>query len=57
MKDHKNIEHNYSDNQQNPGPSEEAVKEKDDKPASRTLNWVIVIAVVVLAIIIFMYYY
>lgn len=57
MKDHKDIEDNYSENQQNPGPSEEAVTEKDDKPASKTLNWVIIIAVVVLAIIIFMYYY
>ncbi|WP_157970347.1 hypothetical protein [Albibacterium indicum] len=57
MKDHKDIEENYPENQQNPGPSEEAVTEKDDKPASRTLNWVIIIAVVILAIIIFMYYY
>lgn len=57
MKDHKDIEDNYPENQRNPGPSEEAVKEKDDKPASKTLNWVIIVAVVILAIIIFMYYY
>jgi len=57
MEQPKKIEDDYSNNQENPGPSEEAVKEKDDQPASNVLNWVTIIAVIVLAIIIFLYYY
>jgi len=57
MEPHKKIEDDYANNQVNPGPSEEAVKEKDDKPASNVLNWVTIIAVIILAIIVFLYYY
>lgn len=57
MEPHKKVEDDYTNNQVNPGPSEEAVKEKDDKPASNVLNWVTIIAVIILAIIVFLYYY
>lgn len=45
------IEENYPENQHNPGPSKEAVEEKNDKGASRTLNWVTLIVCIVLGLI------
>ena len=57
MEPNDRIEDDYENNQKDPAPSEPAVKEKDDKPASRVLNWVTIIAVVILTIIIFLYYY
>jgi hypothetical protein len=45
------IEHDYNKHQQNPAPSEEAVTEKNDKPAGKTIHWVIPICLIVLFII------
>ena len=56
MERHDKIEDDYDHNQQNPGPSRESVEQKDDKPASKVLNWAIIIAVVILTIIFIIYY-
>ena len=45
------IERDYNKHQQNPGPSEEAVKEKNDESAGRTLYWILPACVVILFII------
>lgn len=50
-------EHDYAHHQENPRPSKEALEEKSDKPASRLLQWVVIVAIVVLAIIIIWHYY
>jgi len=57
MEENRKAEHDYANNQEDPKPSKEAIEEKDDKPASNVLNWVIAITVIVLTIIIFLYYY
>lgn len=57
MEQNDKAEHDYAHHKQNPGPSKEALEEKSDKPASRLLQWVIIIAIVVLTIIIFWHYY
>ncbi len=57
MEDHKKIEDDYNNNKQNPGPAKEAREESSDKPAGRTVNWAIIIAVVLMAIVVFIYYY
>lgn len=57
MEDHKKIEDDYNNNQQNPGPSKEAREENSDKPAGRTVNWAIIIAVGLLLIVAFIYYF
>lgn len=57
MEDHKKIEDDYNNNQQNPGPSKEAREESGDKPAGRTVNWAIIIAVILMAIVVFIFYY
>jgi len=57
MEENKKVEDDYANNQEDPKPSKEALEEKSDKPASKVLNWVIIIAVVILTIIIFLYYY
>lgn len=57
MEENKNAENNYANNQEDPKPSKEALEERDDKPASKLLNWIIVITVVVLTIIVFLFYY
>lgn len=48
------IEHNYNEHQQNPAPSEEAVKEKNEEGGGQALKWIIPICVVVLFIIYFL---
>lgn len=45
------IEQNYAENQHDPGPSKEAVQEKNDKPASKVLNWVTLIICIILGLI------
>ena len=45
------IEHDYNEHQEDPAPAEEAVKEKNDKPAGKTIHWVIPICVIILFII------
>ncbi len=57
MEDHNKAEDDYNNNQQNPGPSKEALEENSDKPAGRTVNWAIIIAVILMAIVVFIYYY
>lgn len=44
------IEHDYNANDQNPGPSEEAVTEKDDRSVGTVMKWLIPIFIVVLLI-------
>ncbi|WP_028295457.1 hypothetical protein [Olivibacter sitiensis] len=51
----KKIEKDYNAHQENPGPSEESIKEKDDKPVANTIKWVIAIAVIIMAIIYFFF--
>lgn len=46
----KKIETDYNAHQENPGPSEESITEKDDKNVGITLKWVI--GIVILALII-----
>ncbi len=48
-------EDNYAAHQHDPAPSPEAIKEKDDRPASYILRWAIVIAIALLAIIYFLF--
>jgi len=53
-KDHpanRKIEKDYEKHKDNPGPSEEAVRVKSDERAAISLNWVILISVVVLGLI------
>lgn len=45
------IEHDYNKHQENPGPSEEAVNERNDKGAGPAMKWIIPICLVVLFII------
>lgn len=45
------IETNYAAHEENPGPARPAVKEKDDKKVGYTIRWVIIVAVVALAIV------
>lgn len=46
------IEHDYDANKENnPGPSEEAVTEKDENGAGSVLRWIIPILVVALLIV------
>lgn len=48
---HQKVETNYDENKANPGPSEEAVTEKDDSTVGGTLKWVIGIIVVILLLL------
>lgn len=43
-------EDNYAKHQNNPGPSKESLNEQNDEKAGRNINWVIVIAVVLMVI-------
>ena len=45
------VEHDYNKHKHNPAPSEEAVNEKNDKSAGKTIHWVIPICVIILFII------
>ena len=49
------IEHDYNENKRNPGPSEEAVTEKNEHGAGQTLKWIIPVCVVALLIIYFFF--
>lgn len=49
------IETDYSAHQENPGPSKEAVEEKDDRSVGNTIKWVIAIAVLILVIAYFIF--
>ncbi|RKD18671.1 hypothetical protein BCY91_15160 [Pelobium manganitolerans] len=45
------IEHDYNENQQNPAPAEEAVTEKNDQSAGKTIHWIIPVCLVILFIV------
>ena len=48
------VEEDYNKNKENhPAPSEEAILEKNDKPAGLNITWIIVICVVILFIVYF----
>jgi hypothetical protein len=53
--DPKPIEHDYDKHKGDPGPSKEAVFEKNDKGAGPTLKWIIPIILVILFILWFVY--
>lgn len=44
----KAIETDYPEHEKNPGPSEEAVVEKDEEGAGKVLRWIIPLLVIVL---------
>lgn len=47
---HKPIEHDYAKHQADPGPSPQAVKEKDINGAAVVLRWIIPLLVIILLI-------
>lgn len=49
------VETDYAAHEENPGPSEAAIKEKSDKGASKVMNWAIVIAIIALIIAYFLF--
>ncbi|SMC95553.1 hypothetical protein [Pedobacter africanus] len=54
-KPHKPIEHDYAHHQDDPGPSPQAVKEKDINGAAIVLRWLIPLLVIALLIYWFVY--
>lgn len=46
----KPIEHDYAKHADNPGPSPEAIKERNDKGAGPVLKWIVPVLVVILMI-------
>lgn len=50
------IETNYDANKENPGPSEEAVTQKNDKSAGNTMRWVIPVLIALLFIFYFIFF-
>ncbi|MBK0382344.1 hypothetical protein I5M32_05160 [Pedobacter sp. SD-b] len=48
------VEEDYDKNKENnPSPAEEAITEKNDKPAGLSLTWILVICVIILFIVYF----
>ena len=47
-------EENYPENQQNPGPPQEVLDEPNDKKAGKTVNWTIIIAIIILLVAFFL---
>ncbi|HET8830008.1 MAG TPA: hypothetical protein VFM79_11740 [Pelobium sp.] len=45
------IEHDYNKHKENPGPSEEAVTEKNEEGGGLALKWIIPICLVVLLVV------
>ena len=45
------IEHDYNQHKENPGPSEEAVTEKNENGAGQAMKWIIPICIVILFIV------
>lgn len=45
------VEHDYNKHKENPAPSEEAVKEKNENGGGLALKWVIPICLIVLIIV------
>ncbi|SEL39723.1 hypothetical protein [Parapedobacter koreensis] len=48
-------EDNYAAHQENPAPSPEAIKEPNDRPASKIIWVAVIIAITIMAIIYFLY--
>ena len=49
------VEDNYSEHKQNPGPSAEAVQEKDNKGGGQALRWILPIVLIILFIVWFFF--
>lgn len=49
------VETDYSAHEENPGPAKKALEEKNDKGVGNTIKWVILIAVIALAIAYFFF--
>jgi len=50
-------EDDYAAHQQNPAPSPEAINERDDSPASKTIWIIVIVSIIVMTIIYFFFYY
>jgi len=50
------VEHDYEKHENNPGPSPQAVEEYNDKGAGPTMKWIIPIAIIILAILYFIFF-
>jgi len=51
----KHVEQDYESHQQNPAPSEEAVKEKDDRGVGKLILWALIIASLALTLVYFFF--
>lgn len=52
----KKAEDNYPKHKGNPGPSKESLEEQNDEKAGMNLNRVIIIAIIIMAIALFLIY-
>jgi hypothetical protein len=52
----KPVEHDYPKHEQDPGPSPQAVNEKNNKGAGPALNWILPILVIALIIIYWLFF-
>jgi len=50
-------EENYAAHQENPAPSPEAINEPNDRPASNTIWVAVIIAIIIMALIYFIFIY
>jgi hypothetical protein len=49
------VERDYNHHKENPGPSEEAIVEKDEEGAGQAMKWIIPILLVILFIVYFIF--
>lgn len=49
-------EQDYNANEQNPGPSKEAIEEKDEDGAGKAMKWIIPVIIVALLIVWFFFF-
>lgn len=52
----KPVEHDYSNNDQDPGPSPQAVHEKNNKGAGPILKWIIPALLVIMAVLYYLFF-
>lgn len=52
----KPVEHDYAKHERDPGPSPQAVEEDNDKGAGPTMKWIIPIAIILLAILYWIFF-
>ncbi len=50
-------EDNYAAHEENPGPSPEAINEPNDRPASNTIWVAVIVAIIIMALIYFIFIY